>query len=161
MKKRLLLGFSFMLATLSVNAQQKIKDGTISNGNLASKDALLELESNNKGLLHARVALIESTNPLPLSMHIAGMMVYNIAKNADVVPGIYYNDGSKWVFVKGNTGTIKIENHPGETGAPRGIVTGVTIVKNDSGTWIYNPETGEWTNISGLKGDKGDTGAAG
>ena len=103
MKKKLLLfSFSFVLAVLSVNAQQKIKDETVSNGNLASKDTLLELESNNKGLLHARVALIESTNPLPLSMHVAGMMVYNTAKNADVVPVIYYNDGSKWVFVKGN-----------------------------------------------------------
>lgn len=35
-------------------AQQKVKDGTITTGNLPNKDAILELESNNEGFLHTR-----------------------------------------------------------------------------------------------------------
>ena len=90
-----------MLFALSLAAQQKVKDGTLSNGNLPNKDALLELESNNKGFLIARVALVQTTNPSPLSAHVIGMMVYNTSSGNDVVPGVYYNDGTKWVLVGG------------------------------------------------------------
>ncbi|MBB6239140.1 hypothetical protein HDC90_003787, partial [Pedobacter sp. AK013] len=164
MKKRLLITLGLSICFLGVFGQQKVKDGTIAEGNLANKDALLELESTNKGLLHARVALIESTNPAPLTAHVAGMMVYNTATSKDVVPGIYYNDGTKWVYIKGlkgDPGVIAIEAQPGKTGTPGAPGAGVTIVTNDSGTWVYNPTTNTWTNINGPKGDKGDKGDAG
>lgn len=78
MKKHLLLLCALTLSAFSVLAQQKVKDGTISGNNLPNKDALLELESNNKGLLHVRVALIQSTNPAPLTAHIAGIILINL-----------------------------------------------------------------------------------
>jgi len=167
MNKHLLISLSALLLSFSVSfAQQKVKDGTITNGNLPNKDALLELESSNKGLLHTRVSLIRTTNAAPLTAHVAGMMVYNTATQNDVVPGIYYNDGTKWVFVRSNN-SILVESQPGQTGAPGtpgaagGPGAGVTIVTNDSGTWVYNPTTNTWTNINGLKGDKGDPGTVG
>lgn len=80
-------------------AQQKVRDNTIRGTVLPNKDALLELESNNKGLLHARVQLRHADDAAPLSQHRAGMMVYNTATVNDVVPGIYYNNGSRWVLV--------------------------------------------------------------
>ncbi|WP_199142022.1 collagen-like triple helix repeat-containing protein, partial [Pedobacter sp. ASV12] len=167
MKKTLLIAFSLLLCISIVSAQQKIKDGTINNTNLPNKDALLDLESNNKGLLHARVSLVKTSDAAPLTAHVAGMMVYNTATINDVVPGIYYDDGSKWIFVKSAPGTINVEGQPGKTGAPGtpgqpgGPGAGVTIVTNDSGTWVYNPTTNTWTNINGPKGDKGDKGDAG
>ncbi|RZJ83388.1 MAG: hypothetical protein EOO20_22875 [Chryseobacterium sp.] len=77
MKKHLLLGCILSLAAFTTFAQQKVKDGTINNNNLPNKDAILELESNNKGLLHTRVALTRSTDASPLTAHVAGMILIN------------------------------------------------------------------------------------
>ena len=112
MKKNLL----FILIIVSVSfisafAQQKVKDHTLSGEVLPDKDALLELESANKGLLHARVQLIQSDDAAPLSQHRAGMMVYNTATVNDVVPGIYYNNGNRWILVAGG-GVTPINYNP-------------------------------------------------
>ncbi len=60
-------------------------------------DAMLEVTATNKGILLPRVALTATIAVAPLSSHVAGMTVYNIATVGDVTPGYYYNDGSKWV----------------------------------------------------------------
>ncbi|AOW10385.1 hypothetical protein [Flavobacterium gilvum] len=65
------------------------------------------------------------------------------------------NGVATWV-VPGAT----IESLPGTTGVP-GVpgsdtpgapATGITIVVNDSGTWIYNPTTASWTSINSQTG---------
>lgn len=100
----LIFFFSFTLAF----AQQKVRDNTVQSGViLPNTDALLELESTNKGLLHTRVALVQTTEASPLAAHVAGMMVYNTATANDVIPGIYYNNGSRWVLAAaGQASTI-------------------------------------------------------
>ena len=167
MKKCLLLGFCIIFSITAAIAQQKIKDGTVTGVALPNKDALLELETNNKGFLQARVALVQKSNPMPLSAHVAGMMVYNTATSNDVVPGVYYNDGSKWVSAKGSNGTLVVENQPGKTGTPGlpgelgGPGAGTNVVINDSGTYIFNPSTNTYTLIVGAKGSIGAVGATG
>jgi len=65
--------------------------------------AVLELRSNDKfGLLLPRVALTSTTSFLPLQAHVAGMFIYNTATAGDVTPGVYYNDGAKWIRSEGN-----------------------------------------------------------
>src|SRR5690606_14785725 len=98
MNKYLLLTVISMLFMGSVFSQQKVKDRTVEGNTLPNGNAILELESTNKGLLHTRVTLTSSTEASPLSQHVAGMMVYNTVTVNDVVPGIYYNDGTKWVL---------------------------------------------------------------
>ncbi|RYD96252.1 MAG: hypothetical protein EOP54_14150 [Sphingobacteriales bacterium] len=97
---------------------------------------------------------------------------------------IVTNDSGTWVYNpttntwtningpkgdKGDPGTVGVQGMPGRSGTPGtpGSGTtgapgaGVTIVTNDSGTWVYNPTTNTWTNINGAKGDKGDAGTVG
>jgi hypothetical protein len=62
-----------------------------------NSDAMLEVRATNKGLLLPRIALVSSTVASPLSAHVAGMIVYNTATVADLIPGYYYNDGVKWL----------------------------------------------------------------
>ena len=156
----LILGFHAV-----ASAQQKVKDGSVVGSNLPNKDAILELESSNKGFLHVRVSLTRTTDSAPLTSHVAGMMVYNTATVNDVLPGIYYNDGTKWVFVRSSNNII-VENQPGKTGSPGipgttgGPGVGVTIVNNDSGTWVFNPTTNSWTNIKGGNGINGTNGTS-
>jgi len=98
MNKYLLLTAISMLFMGAAFSQQKVKDRTVEGNTLPNGNAILELESTNKGLLHIRVMLTGSSDAAPLSQHVAGMMVYNTATTNDVVPGIYYNDGTRWVL---------------------------------------------------------------
>lgn len=101
MKKHiLLLAFTFA-GLLAAHAQTKIKDGSVTGSALPNANALLELESNNKGFLLPRVTLSATTAFTPLTAHIAGMTVYNTATAGDVTPGYYYNDGARWVKLSG------------------------------------------------------------
>ncbi len=102
MRLVVLIIVSFSIYANMVHAQQKLSDGTDGGQIVANTDAILELASKNKGLLHARVELERTTLPTPLSAHVAGMMVFNTIPKNDVVVGIYYNDGSKWVLASGS-----------------------------------------------------------
>lgn len=108
MKKTILLSIVLSSFMLSINAQVKIKDGTIASADAPMSSAVLEIESSNKGLLLPRVALTATNVASPLSSAmgvLAGMTVYNTATSGSgdtgVTPGVYYNDGSKWVRAAG------------------------------------------------------------
>lgn len=93
----LLLIFLIIGGTKTVSAQV-----TIGSNNSPNDDALLDLQetsdgSSTKGLLLPRVSLSSTASFAPLSAHIAGMEVYNIATTGDVTPGYYLNDGTKWI----------------------------------------------------------------
>ena len=93
----LILLLLVMQGMASVEAQMRMGGTTAPEPN-----AILDLNANNtdngvKGLLLPRVALIATTNASPLTAHVKGMYVYNTATANDVLPGVYYNDGTKWV----------------------------------------------------------------
>lgn len=120
MKRRNHLLILALSITFVVNAQTKIKDGTITSSALPNANAILELESNNKGFLLPRVALTATTSFAPLTAHIAGITVYNTAITGDVVPGIYYNDGAKWqLMVSSSMPGVNIYNSNGTLTANR------------------------------------------
>ena len=91
MNKKIILLSAILLSAVA-SAQVKIggTDGT------PNANAMLDVEATNKGMLLPRLALEETTEAAPLSAHVAGMTVYNTATANDVVPGFYYNDGTKW-----------------------------------------------------------------
>ncbi|EHO07503.1 hypothetical protein HMPREF9714_02583 [Myroides odoratimimus CCUG 12901] len=93
--KKIYLSIAISFLATAGFAQTKI--GVVGKSNPdVNSNAILELEAENKGLLLPRVALTETTKANPLSAHVSGMTVYNTATVADVVPGFYYNDGTKW-----------------------------------------------------------------
>jgi hypothetical protein len=90
---------------------------------------VLEIESNNKGLLLPRVALTAASNPAPLSTFVNGMFVFNTATNDSITPGLYYSDGVKWVRVNGGTTGSTPGNYwslSGNTGTTTGDFLGTT-----------------------------------
>ncbi len=79
-------------------------------------NSMLDISSNNKGLLLPRLALTGRTVASPLGAFVAGMTVYNTATAGtapdNVTPGFYLSDGSSWLRLTtdgwsptGNTGT--------------------------------------------------------
>ncbi|MDR0194283.1 MAG: hypothetical protein LBI73_04115 [Myroides sp.] len=93
--KKIYLSLAFSLFVSAGFAQTKI--GVAGNSTPdVNTSAVLELDAIDKGLLLPRVELTQTTDAAPLKAHVEGMTVYNTAKIADVVPGFYYNDGTKW-----------------------------------------------------------------
>jgi len=94
---QLILLLLMIQSTANLQAQLRV-GGTIA----PNPNAVLDLNANDtvigsRGLLLPRVALISTTNTAPLMEHIAGMLVFNTATSNDVSPGVYVNDGTKWV----------------------------------------------------------------
>ena len=58
--------------------------------------SLLEVKSTNKGFLPPRVSLIAKDSASPVTSPATGLVVYNTATVSDVVPGIYYWNGTAW-----------------------------------------------------------------
>lgn len=93
--------FLTIALTFGLMASSQVKIGTNpTNINAAS---LLEIESTTQGVLFPRVALSSTTTAtLAGGAHVAGMTVYNTATAGDVTPGMYTNDGVKWVKLSNN-----------------------------------------------------------
>ena len=132
--QKVLVLLALILCTVKLNAQI-----TIGADQAPNADAVLDIVSNNKGLLLPRVSLTSTDAASPLSAHVAGMLVYNIAtagtEPTNVTPGIYFNNGTSWL----RTGDF-----------------GRSASEMPSGTWIYCPpfelawtsgETGKTVNL--------------
>ena len=106
-KNKLAQLFLLLLMIQSVvNLQAQVRMGGSVTPN---PNAVLDLNANDtisgsRGLLLPRVALISTATANPLMEHVAGMLVFNTATSGDVSPGVYYNDGTKWV--RGTGGAV-------------------------------------------------------
>ena len=83
-----------LLGTMGSFAQNM---GINATGAPPNANAGLDVDFGDKGVLIPRVALTGTANPDPLAAHVAGMIVYNTATVADVSPGFYYDNGTRWI----------------------------------------------------------------
>lgn len=93
MKNCYLLILSFFFTILSSAQTSSVGIGTTN----PDANAILEVQSSNKGFLLPRLELLSTALPAPMSAHVEGLTVYNTATAGDVTPGYYYNTGAKWI----------------------------------------------------------------
>ncbi len=91
-KSTLLILINFIFSN---NVLSQIKIGE--NPRSINPDAMIEVESSNKGFLLPRVSLKSLSSPTPLKYFTKGMVVYNISSNNEITPGLYYCDGVSWI----------------------------------------------------------------
>ena len=146
--------FTFLMllffANLSAQIVQKFGDNSFT----IDTNAVLELESTNKGLLLPRVALTSTSSISPMTGTLtSGMTVYNTATAGDVTPGFYYYSVNKWVRVADSssvpassiTGTLGVAN--GGTGVTTSTGSG-SVVLSTSPT-LTSPNLGTPTALVG------------
>lgn len=92
--------FLILMAGNSSNLFSQVKIGD--NPKSINKDAVVDIESINKGLLLPRISLNSTATSQPLSDFTSGMVVYNTSSKNDLTPGIYYSDGTKWIRANNN-----------------------------------------------------------
>jgi hypothetical protein len=104
-----------IIVLTGVIAEKTNAQVTIGSELAPDRDAILDLKEtetiSQKGLRLPRVELQSTSSPAPLSAHKAGMQVFNVATAGDITPGIYINDGTKWIRIatgSSNSGTWKI-----------------------------------------------------
>jgi len=117
---------------LPLNAQV-----TIGSGLEPDADAILDLKEqvngkSVKGLLLPRVALNSVTASYPLTKHVAGMIVYNTVLNTEISPGLYFNDGSKWVRMDLPEGVGGQVLSLSENLQPKWVTLNVPEIKDDN-----------------------------
>ena len=112
-KNCIVLIFAIAGMATNVNAQMRVGGSEIPN-----KSAVLDLNPDNNvsvgnatlGLGLPRVNLRNSDDAFPLSSHVKGMTIYNMATADDVTPGVYVNDGEKWLRqLDSNTPFLTVE----------------------------------------------------
>lgn len=132
-----LVGFLLIIGILFNEANAQIGIGT----NTPNANALLDLQSNNKGLLIPRIT--KSNRPANPP---AGLMIYQ----TDNVPGFYFFTGAKWqrMYAVDDTMPAVINPSPGATNDPpatagaTGTVTGAdgivykTVRLGDGSVWL-------------------------
>jgi len=92
----------FSLFFISLFFTFPLKGQVTVGGTNPNPSAVMDVRSNDHyGLLLPNLALSSSTDSIVLAggVHVQGMLVYNTATAGDVRPGVYYNDGKKWVKV--------------------------------------------------------------
>ena len=89
--------FIIMLFIHSNKLFSQIKVGD--NPRSINPDAMIEIESSNKGFLLPRIALKSIESPTPLKSLTKGMIVYNTSTTNELTPGLYYCDGIQWIKV--------------------------------------------------------------
>lgn len=102
MKKRVVHMMVKMLLLVTATGYSPLLFAQVKVGNnptVINRNAALEIESTTKGLLLPRLSLTSTTNAAPQSSFVQGMFIFNTATTADVTPGIYYCDGTKWIKV--------------------------------------------------------------
>ena len=94
-------GYLSILVFLMITLAGFSQNVTISPSMTVTSNTAVGLDVNftTKGLLIPRIALTGTTGFLPLSAHVAGMVVYNTATVADVTLGLYYDNGTNWIPV--------------------------------------------------------------
>jgi trimeric autotransporter adhesin len=114
----LLISFFLTVSTFAQNL------GINTTGAEADESAMVDIDSNNKGLLIPRVSLTSTTDVVTIPNPAYSLMVFNLATAGvppnDVNPGYYYWDGTQWVkiganawFTRGNNGTNPTTNFLG------------------------------------------------
>ena len=121
----------FLFISVSVFAQNGVK---ISNAaGTADPSAMLDIVSANKGVLFPRMSLTSLTaNSSPVTNPQAGLVIYNTGSVAVPATGLYFWNGSSWVFL--NTGGFSAAgtlNYVARFTASNALGTGVLY---DNGT---------------------------
>ncbi len=169
MKKYIQKALSLALVVGAFTANAQVKVGN--NPTVINANAVLEIESTNKGLLLPRVPLTSSTSFSPLTAHVTGMAVYNTATISDVTPGYYYNDGTKWVRLGTGTGAPGTNGSTILSGSANPTTQGANgdFYLNTTSSTLFGPKAaGAWPTpgqsligLTGLTGSTGPTGPTG
>ncbi|MDD2635314.1 MAG: tail fiber domain-containing protein [Bacteroidales bacterium] len=71
--------------------------------------SILEVRSQDKGLLIPRLSLTNTNLSTPVSSPATSLLVYNTATVNDVTPGYYYWEGTKWVKFGASTSGVSMD----------------------------------------------------
>jgi hypothetical protein len=97
--------------------------GINTTGAVANPSAMLDIDSDDKGLLIPRVALTSTADALTVPTPANWLLVFNTATISDVTPGMYYWNGTLWVKMIGATDAWLTNGNAGTNAANQFVGT--------------------------------------
>ncbi|MBN1187361.1 MAG: tail fiber protein [Bacteroidales bacterium] len=95
--------------------------------------AMLDIKSDNKGVLIPRIPLTNVNTAAPVTNPATGLLIYNSASSVGI--GFYYWDGSKWIRL--NTGEGLADNDTSATNEIQDLsLSGNTLSLSDDATMV-------------------------
>lgn len=154
-KKLLISGMALLFAFGTLFAQDNVGFGTTT----PHSSALLDMTSNNKGLLIPRVELVALTNGItPVNSPATGLLVFN--GSGALAHGFYYWDGTEWIMV-GAGGATPTCTKLGEAYNCGGAGVGRSINATNGAVEITLPTTGTSDGALEAYSEKNNTWAIG
>lgn len=133
---KITVALSCALTCISVSQAQELSKKIGDKPTLINASAALEVESTNKGVLISRIALTGTSDTSTIANgNVTSMLVYNTATVADITPGYYYWNGTKWnrVVASDNMPAL-VANSETTTTLAQNTTTGVITYTNEDAT---------------------------
>jgi hypothetical protein len=143
-----------------IQAQVKITDGSLL---AVDSNAILELESSDKGLLIPRVTIPDPDQEAPMSAPLSkGMLVYNTG--GILAEGFYYWNGTRWtrlsgtdinslIMLKISADDTLIRENSVVSASNNIMLTLPSITPSDAGLRITVKNTGSFTDLIRVRGN--------
>lgn len=126
-----LIAVSLTLCT--VVSSQNVAINT--SGAIANSSAILDVSSNNTGILVPRLALTITTSSTPVTAPLTSLLIYNTATVADVTPGYYYWGGAAWIRLDSKENDWMLNGNSGTNDPSAPATYGVTAIGSTE-NWI-------------------------
>jgi trimeric autotransporter adhesin len=141
----LLIFYAICFFCLKINAQQNVGIGT----GTPHSSSLLDIRSNNKGMLVPRVNLISETDVVTIAAPAISLLVYNTNNTLTDGEGFYFWNGTKW---------SKLMNRANVSNLAWGVTgnSGTNTTTDFIGTIDNKPLVFKTNNILSGKIDPGD-----
>jgi hypothetical protein len=143
MSNKIIALASFALIQMGVIAQNVGINATGANPNAS---AMLDVNSNNKGVLVPNISLTGKTSAGPIASPATSLLVYNIATAGSgvnqVTPGYHYWDGAQWIRIYDDN--VNATDHDwyevGGTSSPDNIIDDI-FTQGDVGIGTTTPDS--------------------
>jgi len=110
MKKIIIILMIIFACAVKMDAQVRVGGSSAPNASAILDLNPDETDNTQMGLLLPRVPLISTTDASPMISHVKGMFIFNTATVNDVTPGIYYNNGTRWINLSDNNADDETHN---------------------------------------------------
>jgi hypothetical protein len=142
MSKKIILSTALLAVNIGITSQNV---GINTTGVNPHSSAMLDVNSNNKGLLIPNISLTGKTSTGPIPSPETSLLVYNITIAGSganqVTPGYHYWDGSQWIRIFDDN--VNASDHDwyevGGTSSPNNIIDDLFTYGN-VGIGLTNPE---------------------
>lgn len=132
-----------MFFVVNANLYGQIGIGTTT----PNASSVLDIESNNKGLLIPRIPLVDTADNITIANPATSLLVYNTTTNSNITEGYYYWNASQWVRLSDKTPRLFNGTSNPSNSIPANSIPGDVYVNSTTGA-LFTFDGTNWVSQS-------------